>query len=273
MTKLSPVLLAVALLVSASAVPAYADEGRWHGDIHQFHEHDYDHWRGGRWFNGFHDGRSGWWWIVDDGWYFYPTPVYPYPDPYTPPMVVTTPVPVAPVGVPPSYVYYCKRPAGYYPYVAQCFGHWHRVVAATVPAAPPVVQQPPMVVAPSAQPMPAPQTMAPAGGQREADDRQLNAYAVEFDRVDLKNHHAKTILRQLEQKVEAFRQALYSRSYNAMDILRDADNLEHRIAAQREKLSGHIESEGSPMLGAPPPNAAMAPPPVSSAPPLGFPPQ
>lgn len=251
----------MALMVSVAATPAFADDhhggdhhdhdegGHWHdGDIHHFHEHDYDHWRGGNWHHGFHEGRGGWWWIVDGSWYFYPAPVYPYPDPYTPPVVVTEPVPVSPAGVPPSYVYYCRNPIGYYPYVPRCYAVWERV-ASGVAVAPPVVAEPQIAVPPPA---------APAGGQREVDDRQLNAYAVEFQKVNLAGPHARTELRRLEKKVEAFRQALYTRSYNAMDILRDADGLEHRIAAQREKLPAPV------LAPAPQP---MEPPPIISTPP------
>ena len=112
MRKFLSLILTSAFLASGSVCPALADDWREHGDIHHFHEHDYDHWRGGSWFNGLHGGRHGWWWIVDGAWYFYPAPVYPYPDPYTPPVVVTTPAPVSPVGVPPSYVYYCQKSCG-----------------------------------------------------------------------------------------------------------------------------------------------------------------
>ena len=56
-----------------------------HGDIRRFHEGDLERWRGGSWFHGEHFGRSGWWWIVDGAWYFYPAAVYPYPDPDVPP--------------------------------------------------------------------------------------------------------------------------------------------------------------------------------------------
>ena len=46
------------------------------------HAVDGDRWVSGRWLHGDHLGRVGWWWIVGDGWYFYPSPVYPYPHPY-----------------------------------------------------------------------------------------------------------------------------------------------------------------------------------------------
>ena len=73
-----------------------------------------EYWHGGHWVHGFHHGRDGWWWVVGPTWYFYPAPVYPYPDPYSvPPPVVqglapTVVVPAAPgtvVGTPTSPPY------------------------------------------------------------------------------------------------------------------------------------------------------------------------
>ena len=62
---------------------------------------------------------GGWWWVVGDGWYFYPAPVYPYPDPYVPPAVVSRSA---------GYWYYCGSANAYYPYVAQCPEGWQPVV-------------------------------------------------------------------------------------------------------------------------------------------------
>jgi hypothetical protein len=146
-----PRLPRLALLAGALAVlvagPASAqdwrfhhDDGRhdgwrgheaWRGDIHRFREHDFERWRAGRWFHGRHDGRRGWWWIVGGVWYFYPAPVYPYPDPYQPPVVVAPGPPVSgpPVAQPPAVYYYCDNPAGYYPYVPQCLTPWRMVPA------------------------------------------------------------------------------------------------------------------------------------------------
>jgi hypothetical protein len=96
-------------------------DDHWHGDLKSFHDHDFDRWRGGGWIHGRHDGRQGWWWVVGPQWYFYPAPVYPYPDPYVPP-VMTAPVAA------PSW-YYCANPPGYYPYVARCAVPWQPVPA------------------------------------------------------------------------------------------------------------------------------------------------
>jgi hypothetical protein len=137
-------LLAVLIATVFTAGPAAADDRghrrdeherherqeHWHGDIHHFHEHDYGLWRGGRWHHGMHDGRSGWWWIVGGTWYFYPAPIYPYPDPYLPPGAV------APLSGAQQYWYYCTNPAGYYPYVPQCATTW-QAVPANPPASPP----------------------------------------------------------------------------------------------------------------------------------------
>jgi hypothetical protein len=79
----------------------------WHGDV--------ESWHGGHWFHGDHLGRLGWWWVVGDGWYFYPAPVYPYPDPYA----------VAPSA---NYWYYCASAGVYYPYVSQCPEGWQPVM-------------------------------------------------------------------------------------------------------------------------------------------------
>lgn len=102
----------------------------WRGEIGRFHEHDIELWRGGRWSRGLHGGRMGWWWVVAGAWYFYPSPVYPYPDPYQPPVVLQQ------QATPPSpqYWYYCADPAGYYPYVAECHVNWQQVAASPPPA-------------------------------------------------------------------------------------------------------------------------------------------
>lgn len=103
--------------------------GEWHGDIGRFHERDLERWRGGRWYDGRHDGRLGWWWIVGGVWYFYPGRVDPYPDPYQPPLNIAPLPPAAPM-----YWYYCDDPAGYYPYVPECRFNWRPQPAQ--PAAP-----------------------------------------------------------------------------------------------------------------------------------------
>jgi hypothetical protein len=130
------------LVAATLPLTAYADRGdfrgrggeRWHGDIRTFHQRDFDRWRGGGWRHGYHDGRLGWWWVVAGLWFFYPAPVYPYPDPYTPPVVVVpqTAPPATSSGPPPTqYWYYCEPAKAYYPYVSSCPAPWK-----TVPATP-----------------------------------------------------------------------------------------------------------------------------------------
>jgi hypothetical protein len=128
-------LIAAAVAVSFVA-PAFADEWRHDEgrhdrqdfrrreafrdhDIRRFHDHDFDVWRGGRWVHGFHDGRRGWWWTVGPNWYFYPKPVYPYPDPLVPAYA-------APGA---SAWYFCPPAQTYYPYVPSCPVPWQVVPA------------------------------------------------------------------------------------------------------------------------------------------------
>jgi hypothetical protein len=99
-------------------------EERWHGDIRQFRNRDLPRWRAGKWHHEFHDGRLGWWWVVGTIWYFYPRPVYPYPDPYAPQVILPP--------APPQYWYYCSSSGAYYPYVPVCPEGWRMI-----PAAPP----------------------------------------------------------------------------------------------------------------------------------------
>ena len=134
-----PLRLAIAAVLGLfAAVALAADRGhdgrgardrgaspRWHGDIHTFGHHDAPIWRAGRWHHGSHGGRLGWWWVVAGIWYFYPAPVYPYPDPFRPP-VVAVPVPAP---APQQFWYYCAEPPGYYPYVPRCREAWQAVPA------------------------------------------------------------------------------------------------------------------------------------------------
>ena len=105
-----------------------SDRG-WRGDIRHFPDRDFGQWRGGQWHHGWHDGRRGAWWVVGGLWYFYPSPIYPYPNPYVPP-VQYLPAP-APALV--EYWYYCANPPGYYPYVPQCATAWQPVPATVLP--------------------------------------------------------------------------------------------------------------------------------------------
>jgi len=111
--------------------------GPWHADFRHFDRHDDRLWRRGGWRHSWHDGRFGWWWITGGDWFFYPQPVYPYPDPYNyvplQTVVVQPPAPAPLAPQPQQYWYYCDSASGYYPYVATCPGGW-RAVPATPPA-------------------------------------------------------------------------------------------------------------------------------------------
>lgn len=121
---------------------------RWHGDvdwradIRLFPRYGWNTWRNGYWYHGWYGRRWGWWWLAGGLWFWYPAPVYPYPDPYVPgtaTVVNTTPPPppAAPARAPAvQYWYHCDSPKGYYPYVSQCPGGWTRV-----PATPPGTAQ------------------------------------------------------------------------------------------------------------------------------------
>jgi len=125
MRNLACALLAASALIAASGGTALAQDWHHDRDIHHFRDHDFDAWRGGRWFHVDHEGRLGWWWVVGGQWYFYPAPVYPYPDPYVPPVMVQA----APPAAPGATWYYCDAAGGYYPYVAQCPTPWRAVPA------------------------------------------------------------------------------------------------------------------------------------------------
>jgi hypothetical protein len=145
----SGLLLGVLMAISLPALAEHRDrfgdsrrDGHWQGrDIHRFAEHDLGTWRGGHWRHGHHGGRMGWWWVAAGIWYFYPEPVYPYPDPYMPPVTVinqqpqvVAPQPSAPIQPQqtPQVWYYCDSAKSYYPYVPSCPEGWK-----TVPAHPP----------------------------------------------------------------------------------------------------------------------------------------
>jgi hypothetical protein len=137
--------LAVAIgatMLCTTALAQYQGRGAppvWRGDIARFHEHDWGVWRGGRWLHARHEGRLGWWWVVGGVWYFYPSPVYPYPNPWEPPVLLVPPADVAPAVPATQYWYYCDASRRYYPYAATCAGGWKQVPAmpADTPAAAP----------------------------------------------------------------------------------------------------------------------------------------
>jgi hypothetical protein len=55
-------------------------EGDFHTrNVRDFSARELGAWRRGRWRNEWHYGRRGWWWDVDDVYYGYPEPLWPYP--------------------------------------------------------------------------------------------------------------------------------------------------------------------------------------------------
>jgi len=104
-----------------------------------FKQRNTAHWRGGKWHYRRYNGQIGWWWVVGGLSYLYTQPVYPYPDRYLAPTVVTRPAPtysppaavVAPAVASQSW-YYCESSDSYYPYTSTCPEGWQ-----TVPATPP----------------------------------------------------------------------------------------------------------------------------------------
>jgi hypothetical protein len=129
------------------------------GEYHHFEGRDYHHWgvgerelwRAGGWRHQEYMGRYGYWWVVGGVWYFYDTPVYPYPlvvpeIMFNAPVQVQQVVPVVPT-VPvrevvvqqpaPSFRpqiqvqnwYFCENPRGYSPYVSSCPSGWQTVPA------------------------------------------------------------------------------------------------------------------------------------------------
>lgn len=131
MSKKLVLVLAMLTLTTAAVAqrPSHAPRPGWRGDISRFHENDWNVWRGGHWNHGRHAGRSGWWWVVGSSWYFYPTPVYPYPNPWEPPPAAMVGPSVDLPPPPTQYWYFCEAANAYYPYVSTCPGGWKPVPA------------------------------------------------------------------------------------------------------------------------------------------------
>jgi hypothetical protein len=118
------VVVAMALIFAAT-VPSQAEWGHrgWHhGGWHHGGWH-YRGWVGPRVYWG--DPWAFWPWYP-----WYPSyPYYPYSSPYPPPTAEEqAPAYAAPEQEGSDYWYYCKQPAGYYPYVRRCPGGWMKVV-------------------------------------------------------------------------------------------------------------------------------------------------
>jgi hypothetical protein len=99
------------------------------GPVGHFGPHDLSTWRGGYWWHGWRGGRVGWWWFAGGFWYWYATPVYPFPDYVPDDWVGGYPAPG-------SVWWFCDNPPGYYPYVQGCW-HWRPVAPNGAPYYPP----------------------------------------------------------------------------------------------------------------------------------------
>lgn len=224
MRRVAVAVLSISFIGAFSVSVLAQERGHWHdGDIRHFHEHDMARWHEGHWHHGLHGGHSGWWWVIDGGWYYYPEPVYPYPNPYIPPsVVIQQPAP--------AQYWYCSNPPGYYPYVPQCMTQWQPVSQQELSAQPPLIQpQEPSAV-----------ILHPQESQRDIDDRQLDTLAAEFYAINPKERNALNHLKDLRSRTEAFRQSLFTRNYNAMDILKNTEDLEQKIDRKQVQTSNRM---------------------------------
>ena len=120
----------------------FASAGAWRhewgdGDIRRFQDHDWDDWHQGGWHHEWHGGVFAWWFVVSGVWFWYPVPVYPYPDPYVPATFIVPPPPVAAPASTTQFWYYCPASNGYYPYVPSCASGWQQVPATSDASGPP----------------------------------------------------------------------------------------------------------------------------------------
>jgi len=106
--------------------------GRPGNDLARFNGHDFAHltpadhvaWSHGGWRHAWHHGHYGWWWVANGGWFFYPEPIYPYPEYIGSEYYYDYD---EMYGTPDYYWYYCEDPPGYYPYVKYCNTGWQAV--------------------------------------------------------------------------------------------------------------------------------------------------
>jgi len=101
----------------ARAIPPFRER-----NVAAFTPHELGQWRGGHWRHERYHGRFGWWWVLGGAWYFYPEPVYPYPDYVSEDVYITAPD----AG---EYWYYCADPPGYYPDITSCYVPWQPIPA------------------------------------------------------------------------------------------------------------------------------------------------
>jgi hypothetical protein len=101
------------------------------GPVGRFGAHDMATWRAGNWWHGWRGGRVGWWWFAGGFWYWYASPIYPYPA-YVPDYYLGGGYYPAPGSV----WWFCDNPPGYYPYVQGCW-RWRPVAPSASTLYPP----------------------------------------------------------------------------------------------------------------------------------------
>jgi hypothetical protein len=88
-------------------------------DVTRFTPQQREAWTHGSWHHTWHHGHFGWWWFLNDFWFFYPEPFYPFPS------YVGTYYDEYDDGyADDGYWYWCDDPRGYYPYIQECESDW-----------------------------------------------------------------------------------------------------------------------------------------------------
>jgi hypothetical protein len=151
--QMKQIFLRIAMLsLLVNSTLAFAEEHRERhrdGRQHQrYSEHDVNIWRGGNWHRENHQGHFGWWWVAGGAWYLYPQPVYPYPEPYSPPVTVINERPAVvqqsepafatahTVAPPALYWHFCDSAREYFPALAICPEGWKSVPVSSPQSSP-----------------------------------------------------------------------------------------------------------------------------------------
>jgi len=145
------IFVSVATLFEAEVSQARIGRGRQRGQAFP----PYAQWRSGYWFHGAYMERNGWWWVAGPNWYYYNSPVYPYPPMGAEPVYVVDsiyarppaalpapnlstatptgpqqspqqapPAPSQAAGKPSAFSYYCQSSKAYYPTTRSCSEGW-----------------------------------------------------------------------------------------------------------------------------------------------------
>ena len=96
----------------------------------------------------------------------------------------------------------------------------------------------------SASPQPPQQYQASISDedQRQQDDRRLNALATRFYHTTRKDPKIIPKLKAVLKDVKKFHAELLDRTYNAVDIIKDTENLEGRVSSQLGKLEAEAKA-------------------------------